>query len=100
MIMGLVVMPAAILAMTGPQALTWGALGACGILGLLALVSPPLFQRVAAQGAHWFDAQKWIERLDRRYDVDHYVLPHCRVLGALVIASVVFLGGLLYRHWL
>jgi hypothetical protein len=59
------------------------------------LLSPRLFQRIAAKGSHWIDTQRLIERLDRRYDVDHYILPHSRILGALVVASVVVLGALL-----
>jgi hypothetical protein len=91
-------MAAAVVATSGLHATSWVLLALCGALGLLALVSPSLFQRIATAGSRWFDTQKWIERLDRRYDIDRYVLPHSRVLGALVIASVVFLGGFLYRH--
>jgi hypothetical protein len=68
-----------------------------GGLGLVALLSPRLFQRIATKGSHWIDTQKLIEQLDRRYDVDRYVLPHSRLLGALVVASVVLLAGLLFR---
>ena len=93
-------MAAAVVATSGVHATTWVLLGLSGVLGLLAMISPNHFQRIATNASHWFDTQKWIERLDRRYDIDRYVLPHSRVLGALVVASAVFLAGLLYRHGL
>jgi hypothetical protein len=76
----------------------WLLLALFGSIGLLALVSPRWFHRVSTTGSRWVDTTKLIERLDRRYDVDHYILPYSRVLGALVVASVGVLALLLTRR--
>lgn len=62
------------------------------VLGLVALVSPKLFQKLATQSKQWIDTEKYLAVLDRRFDVDGYFLRHCRILGALVMVSVSVLG--------
>lgn len=64
------------------------------LLGLIALVSPRVFQRLATQSKQWVDTEKYLAVLDRRIDVDSYFLRHCRVLGALVMVSVSIMGYL------
>jgi hypothetical protein len=76
----------------------WLLLALSGSLGLMALISPRCFHRVSAAGSRWVDTTKLIERLDRRFDVDRYILPYSRVLGALVVASVAVLALLLTRR--
>ena len=66
-------------------------LGAAGIFGLVALVSPQSFKRMAEFGGRWLDSSKITAQLDRRIDVDRLVLPHSRMLGAAVLASVAIL---------
>ena len=68
------------------------------VLGLLALVSPRLFQSLATRGSRWFDSKKFVETLDRQINVDQYVMPHSRVLGALVLASVAVMTFVYIRH--
>ena len=65
-----------------------------GILGILAMVSPKFFQALATRSTRWIDTERYLAVLDRRVDVDAYVLQHCRVLGALVMVSVSVLGYL------
>ena len=77
--------------------LLWGMLAFIALLGVLALLSPRLFSRISTAGSRWVDTSKLVEQLDRRYDVDQYVLPHSRVLGALVVASVAVLALLLKK---
>lgn len=71
-------------------------LGFVGLSGLLALVSPRLFSRVAAYGSIWVDTDRWLKRFDRRLDVDPFVLRHCRLFGLLSIAAVIWLTALLF----
>jgi hypothetical protein len=75
----------------------WALLCVFGLLGALALFSPRHFHRVATEGSRWIDTDRILAWLDRRYDVDSLVLPFSRVLGALVIASVIVLGWLLSK---
>jgi hypothetical protein len=67
-------------------------LAAAGLIGLVALVSPGLFERLVDRGDHWVDTTRWLALLDKRFDVDRYVLPHARLLGALVIAVVLMIS--------
>jgi len=69
-------------------------LGFAGLLGLLAVVSPRLFQKLAGQTDRWVDSNRALECLDRRVDIDAYVLPRSRLLGFAVIASVAVLSYL------
>lgn len=72
-------------------------LGVIGLTGLLALISPRLFESVATSSSRWVDSQKLLAVLDKRIDIDHLVLPYCRILGALVVVSVAVLA-LLYSR--
>ena len=74
----------------GPFA--WIFLGLIGALGLLAVLSPRRFAAVANRGGLWVDTNKLLEHLDRRIDIDTYVLPFSRWLGVAVLASVAVIG--------
>jgi hypothetical protein len=67
-------------------------LGAFGAFGLLALVNPRLFAAVATFSSQWVNSKRFFDFLDRRINVDKFVLPHSRLLGVLVLASVVAIG--------
>lgn len=69
----------------------WILLGAAGLIGLVALVSPKSFRSLADYGGRWLDSEKLIAQLDKRVDVDRLVLPYSRWLGAAVVATVAFL---------
>ena len=70
---------------------SWFLLASAGVVGLVALVSPKTFQRVAEIGGVWCDSSKVLARLDKPIDVDRLVLPHSRLLGAAVLAAVAIL---------
>lgn len=67
-----------------------------GVMGLVALVSPRAFGLANARCAHWFDSNRMVAVFDRRFDVDHYILRHVRVFGAVVVVAVTVLCYLLY----
>ena len=70
---------------------SWVFLASVGVAGLVALVSPKAFQRVAEIGGLWLDSNKVLARLDKPIHVDRLVLPHSRLLGATVLAAVAVL---------
>ena len=73
------------------------ALGLVGCGGLLALVSPSLFAVVAKRSSRWVESDKVLAHLDKRIDIDSYVLPYSRVLGIAVLLAVALLAWLLTR---
>jgi len=75
--------------------LAWLAVGLVGCVGILAVVKPSLFAVVAQRSSHWVDSNKVLAQLDRRVDVDKYVLPYSRVLGVAVLIAVVLMARLL-----
>lgn len=77
---------------------SWVFLASAGVVGIVALVSPKTFQRVAEIGGHWLDSNKVLKRLDMPIDVDRLVLPHSRLLGAAVLTSVAILCFRLAVH--
>jgi hypothetical protein len=77
------------------ETMGWTFLGLTGLAGLVALTSPRLFSKLAAGGSRWIDTARWLSRLDEPIDVDRFVLPYSRWLGAAVIASVAILGTVL-----
>ena len=66
------------------------------LFGLLALVHPRWFTRLATRGSQWIDSGPMLECFNRRFDIDRYVLPYARLFGVLVIASV----GIFAYRWL
>ncbi|MBC7816503.1 MAG: hypothetical protein IAG10_06425 [Planctomycetaceae bacterium] len=67
-------------------------LASCGIIGLVALLSPKAFERIANFSGRWIDSNQILARLDKPIDVDSLVLPHSRKLGAAVLAAVSILA--------
>lgn len=74
------------------HALLIASLSLCGAVGLLALLSPRLFTAVATWGSRWINLQRFLDCLDKRVDVDRLLIPHSRILGGAVLASVSVLG--------
>jgi hypothetical protein len=69
-------------------------LSLAGALGLLAIVSPTRFARVAQSGGYWVDTRWITDFLDRPISVDHHVLRYSRSFGVLVVASSLWLAYL------
>ena len=64
-------------------------------LGVLALVSPKTFSSVALYSSQWVDSNRVVALLDRRIDIDRFVLGHSRIFGTLVLVAVAVLVALL-----
>lgn len=68
------------------------AAGLTVLLGLVAVIRPPCFHALAWHGSTWVDSNRWVALLDRRIDVDAYVLPHARLFGCLLLAAMLRLA--------
>jgi hypothetical protein len=63
-----------------------------GVVGLLAVVNPRWFAVIVSQSNHqWIDTNKVLAPLDKRVNIDPYVLRHSRLLGLAVLATVALL---------
>lgn len=80
--------PALVLGSAQWLCVMWGGLAVSGFLGLLALLSPRLFASVATCGKTWVDVDRLLRKLDRKIDIDDYVLHHSRMFGVMVLAAV------------
>ena len=87
-----------LLALTFAQFALWFSLSLCGLVGLMAIVSPRKFSLLAVRGSRWFDTNKVADVLDKRVDVDRYILPFSRLLGAVVVVAVAVLAYVLVRY--
>jgi hypothetical protein len=87
--------------MNMPQALThnqwwyvvWTLLGIVGASGLLAVLSPRLFSWLATRSSVWYESEGLLKKLDRRIEIDSYVLRHCRLFGVLVVAAAAVIAA-------
>ena len=87
-----------LLAMISKQAILLGSLALVGIVGMIAILSPQRFAKLATRSGRWVDTKKALEVFDTRVDIDHYVLPFSRLLGVAVVASVAILCWVLVRY--
>jgi hypothetical protein len=92
------IMTGALLAFVSKQAVLWTTLALLGLVGLIAVISPNRFQKLATRSGQWVDTNKLAEVLDRRVDIDRYVLPFSRLLGVAVILSVAVLSYVVFRY--
>jgi hypothetical protein len=75
------------------QPMLWIGLGILAAVGLLAVISPARFSALASRSGHWVDTEKYLRVLDKRIDVDQYVLPYSRWLGVAVLLAVCLLAA-------
>ena len=87
----------ATLAITPLQCIIGTAVGVVTLPAVLAIVSPATFRGLAKGANRWIDTSAFIAKLDRPIDIDSHVLPHSRLLGAAVLASITALGFVLTR---
>jgi hypothetical protein len=80
------------------QPVAWVVLGIAGALGLLAVVSPRRFSSVAVRSGQWVDSNKVLSTLDKRVDIDAYVLPFSRALGVAILAAVALAGWVISQR--
>ena len=67
-------------------------LGLCGVVGLLAVISPKMFALVAETGGLWIAKPKSVSLFETSIDIDQFVIRHSRQFGIVVIMVVVFLA--------
>ncbi len=65
---------------------------ACGVL---ALVAPNKFERIARFWGRWVETKPTVPLADRRIDIDDFVLRHARVFGLLLCAGAFLCSVLL-----
>jgi hypothetical protein len=75
------------------QPVFWVTMGFLVAIGLLAVVSPTTFTALSSSSNRWVDSEKYLKMLDKRIEIDQYVLPYSRWLGVAVILSVVLLAA-------
>ncbi len=59
-----------------------------GLLGMIAMVSPRLFRWLSGRSSQWIDSSRAVQFLDKRIDIDHYVLRHARLFGAVLVVTL------------
>lgn len=64
-----------------------GAVGFLLIAGSIAFINPRLFERFARAGSQWVDTSRWFAVMDRRVDIDQFVLRHARWFGLAVLIA-------------
>ena len=76
-------------------------MGIVGSVGILALATPQLFSSIANHGSKWIDTSKLGAALDTRFDVDTFLLQHCRAYGFIVfvLAAVMSIVTALVPSW-
>lgn len=89
-------MLAALIVRTGP--LIWGFISVFAVCGLIAIASPKSFTLLSRCSNQWVDTSKLAAVLDKRIDIDRYVLPFSRALGVAVILALVLVSWL-YLHY-
>ncbi len=63
-------------------------LGISALAGVIAVISPRLFERTVALTSRTIDTKKILSVLDKSVDIDRFTLAHSRSLGVVVIAAV------------
>jgi hypothetical protein len=77
--------------------ISWAIVGVAGSMGTLALLSPRRFARLAEWSSIWVDTDRWASKLDRRVEIDSYVLRYGRRFGAVLLAAAALLAALMLR---
>jgi hypothetical protein len=76
----------------------WALLSVVGGIGLLAIISPSSFSALTTRSNLWIDTNKLVAALDKRVDVDRYILPFSRALGLAVVLAVAVIAILFSRY--
>lgn len=76
--------------------IVWGVAATLAVIGALAAIWPKCFRRMAEWGNTWIDTSRVTGALDRRIDIDTFVLRHSRAFGVFVLASVAAMAALWY----
>ena len=84
--------PAGAALLSAWQSLCMAALALSAICGAIAMASPKRFRALAVYSARWIETEGLSKWLDRRIDVDGYVLRHPRAFGAIATLSAIYLA--------
>jgi hypothetical protein len=76
--------------------IVWSIVGTLAVIGTIAVICPKCFRSLAAWGNTWIDTSRMISVLDRRIDIDDFVLRHSRAFGIFVLASIAAMAALWY----
>ena len=76
--------------------IVWGLAATLAVLGAIAAIWPKCFRRLAEWGNTWVDTSRVASALDRRIDIDDFVLRHSRAFGVFVLASIAAMAALWY----
>ncbi|MDP6557126.1 MAG: hypothetical protein QGG71_20830 [Pirellulaceae bacterium] len=70
-------------------------LASCVTCGVIAVILPLTFGKLATFLGKWVEAFPTLAFVEKRVDVDHYVLRYTRTFGALVLLASAFWASLL-----
>ena len=84
--------PAGTALLSAWQSLFMAMLALSAICGVIAMASPKRFRAIAVYSAQWIDTEGIGKWLDRRIDIDCYVLRHPRAFGAIATLSALYLA--------
>ncbi len=59
-----------------------------GLFGMIAMANPRLFRSLSGRFSQWIDSSRALLFLDKRVNIDRYVLRHARVFGAVVVVTL------------
>ena len=68
---------------------------ACVACGIIAIVLPDAFGRLAIFLGKWVETRPTFAVVDRRVDVDHFILRYTRAFGAVILLASAFWASLL-----
>ncbi len=78
---------------SGPAVwIVWGLLASVVIIGLLAVVSPGHFAKLAQGSGKWIDTDALRQRVEKPIDIDTFILRNSRAFGVIVVAAACVLG--------
>lgn len=84
--------PAGAVLLSAWQSLCMAVLALSAVCGAIAMASPKKFRAPAVCSARWIKTEGLSKWLDRRVDVDGYVLRHPRAFGAIATISAIYLA--------
>ncbi len=73
-------------------------MGLCGIVGLVAVLSPKKFTVVAEIGGVWVTKPKNTAFFESRIDIDQFVIRHSRQFGSMVTLGVIYQTLAFFDH--
>jgi hypothetical protein len=68
----------------------------CVVCGLLAVLAPRVFAALARSSSRWVESRNYLEFLDRRVDIDRFMLSRSRLFGALLLLAIAWCAWRLY----